>query len=89
MALATELDQPPTARARAVIAGLIGTGRARRVTAAAADGLIRLQRLAALGEFYWLARDGSEIRSGSNLDEAEPLQVGFLIAMARAGGLRS
>ncbi len=71
-----------------MVAGLIITGRARKIAAGADDGLISLQRLAAPGEFYWLARDGSEIRSGSSLAESEPLQLGFLTAMARAGGAR-
>jgi hypothetical protein len=87
MARPAELDQH-SIRTRAVITGLIGTGRARRMAAGADDDLIKLQRLAAPGEFYWLPRDGSGIRVGSSLDDAEPLQAGFVAAMARAGGER-
>jgi hypothetical protein len=49
---------------------------------------IVLRKLMAPGEFYFVARDGSSIFAGSTLADAEPLQPGFVAAMARAGGWR-
>jgi hypothetical protein len=91
MELAPEHGQPATTvpavlsdRARSVVKGLIATGRAERVKEVAAEDMILLRRLAATDQFYWVAQDG-DIRSGANLVEAEPLQPGFVAAMARAG----
>jgi hypothetical protein len=76
------------ARAAALSRGLIMTGRARRAAAAAADdGLsefTRLERRTAAGS-YWVHRDGSEVRAGISFAAADPLQPGFVDAMARAG----
>jgi hypothetical protein len=37
------------------------------------------------GHFYWIPRDGSEIRAGINFAEAESLQAGFVDAIERVG----
>jgi hypothetical protein len=79
-----------TARAGAIVRGLLRTGKARpRRLCDTGDQVakfIRLERRAAHGACYWVAVDGSEIRAGSNFAEAEALQPGFLYAMERAGG---
>jgi hypothetical protein len=77
-------------RAGAIVRGLLRSGRARPrrlsdTAAAGAGEFIRLERRAAHGATYWVRRDGSEIRAGLSFAEAEPMQAGFLEAMARAG----
>jgi hypothetical protein len=39
-------------------------------------------------QFYFLSHDG-ELRRGDDFASAEPLQDGFLTAMARIGGMNS
>jgi hypothetical protein len=76
-------------RAGAIVRGLLRSGRAspRRLSDTAAGGgeFIRLERRAAHGATYWVARDGSEIRAGLSFALAESMQPGFLEAMSRAG----
>jgi hypothetical protein len=89
-----EIDRPAaehlagTTRAGALVRGLLRTGRARpRRLAETSDQVaefVRLERRAAHGASYWIARDGSEFRAGSNFAVAEPMQPGFLHAMERA-----
>jgi hypothetical protein len=68
---------------------LLRTGRARpRRLAETIDKtaeFIRLEQRVAGGQFYWIACDGSEIRAGRGLVDAEPLQAGFVERMAVAG----
>ena len=77
------------ARASAVIRGLLRSGKARpRRLAETSDRgaeFVRLDRRAAHGANYWVARDGSEVRTGINFADAEALQPGFLEAMERVG----
>jgi hypothetical protein len=91
----TRIDRPAAAhlagvaRASAIVRGLLRTGRARpRRLADTGDQtaeFIRLERRAAGGQFYWIARDGSEILAGRGLVDAEPLQAGFVERMANSG----
>jgi hypothetical protein len=78
-----------TARASAVVRGLLRSGKAspRRLAETSDQGaeFVRIERRAVHGASYWVARDGSEIRVGSNFADAETLQAGFLEAMERAG----
>jgi hypothetical protein len=78
-----------TARASAVIRGLLRSGRARprRLcdTGDDATEFIRIERRAAHGASFWVRRDGSEIRAGINFADAEALQIGFVDAMERVG----
>ncbi len=78
-----------TARAGAVVRGLLRTGRARprrlADTGDDATEFIRIERRAAHGACFWVARDGSDIRAGVNFADAEALQPGFLEAMERVG----
>jgi hypothetical protein len=76
-----------TERAGSVIRGLLKTGRARpRRIAMLVDAgeFVRLERRPAPG-WYWIARDGGQVRVGCNFATAEALQPGFLEAMSRAG----
>jgi hypothetical protein len=92
-----EIDRPAaehlagTTRAGAVVRGLLRTGKARprRLADTGDDAaeFIRLERRAAHGASFWVARDGSEVRAGINFAEAEPMQPGFLYAMERAGAM--
>ena len=67
--------------ARAIIAGLVRTGRGSDPRIAGA--YVRL--LARIGGFYWVRIDGSRLLRGHNVDDAEPLQEKFTETMARAG----
>jgi hypothetical protein len=90
----TRIDRPAAdhvagvARASAIIRGLLRTCRARpRRLADTVDQsaeFIRLERVTG-GQFYWIARDGSEVLAGRGLVDAEALQAGFVEKMARAG----
>jgi hypothetical protein len=73
-------------RARAIAQGLLITGRARRSQPLPEGEFVRLERLSAIG-FYWVKKDGTEIRSGGSFAQASPLQLGFLDMMAAAGGM--
>jgi hypothetical protein len=82
---------PPPARAvsprcAAIVAGLIATGRAERMPVTDGSDFIVLRKLTVLGEFYWITRDGGMLFVGTTLDEAEPLQPGFVASMAKIGG---
>ncbi|MGO8915409.1 MAG: hypothetical protein ACLQJR_05825 [Stellaceae bacterium] len=76
-------------RARAIVRGLVVTGRAlprgpgRQFRDA---GMARIDATA--GHFYWVAPDGSRVMRGDNILDAEPLQPGFLDRMAEAGSAR-
>src|SRR5258708_40456 len=90
-----EIDRPAaahmagTARAGALVRGLLRSGKARprRLCDTGDDTteFIRLDRHAAHGASYWVSRDGTEVRAGINFATAEALQPGFLEAMERAG----
>ena len=45
---------------------------------------VRLERRTSPG-WYWIARDGGQVRVGCNFAAAEQLQQGFIAIMARAG----
>jgi len=45
--------------------------------------VLRLERRN--GGYYWISFNGSELRQGLNLLDAEPLQSTFVVAMAMAG----
>jgi hypothetical protein len=81
-----------TGRAGAIIRGLLRSGKAspRRLAETSDQGaeFIRLERRAAHGASYWVARDGTEIRAGINFADAETLQPGFVEAMERTGVTR-
>ena len=68
-------------QARAIVAGLVQTGRGSDPQIAGA--YVRL--LARIGGFYWVRVDGGRLLRGHNVDDAEQLQVSFTEAMARAG----
>jgi hypothetical protein len=68
-------------QARAIIAGLVQTGRGSDPQIAGA--YVRL--LARIGGFYWVRIDGGRLLRGHNVDDAEQLQVSFTETMARAG----
>jgi hypothetical protein len=78
-----------TGRAGAIIRGRLRCRKARpRRIGDTGDVLaefVRLERLGMPGHFYWIPRDGSEIRAGINIAEAEPLQAGFVDAIERVG----
>jgi hypothetical protein len=78
-----------TARASAVVRGLLRTGRARpRLLSETGDDateFIALEHRPTPGARYWVRRTGAEIRVGCNFATAEALQPGFLEAMERAG----
>jgi hypothetical protein len=78
-----------TARATAVVRGLLRTGRARprrlADTGDDASEFIVLQHRSTPGARYWVKRTGAEIRAGINFAEAEALQAGFVEAMERVG----
>jgi hypothetical protein len=72
--LACGRKKSPAGRARPrQIAMLVDTGE-----------FVRLERRPAPG-WYWIARDGGQVRVGCNFATAEQLQPGFLEAMSRAG----
>jgi len=70
----------PTDNATAVATGLIRSGRAEH-SECVGDEL----RLARRGGYYWICTDGTELRLGETLLDAEPLQSTFAAAMARVG----
>jgi hypothetical protein len=72
--------EKPSARAQAIAAGLIRTGRAVRSRAAA--GFIRAD---GVGATYWITGDGARVLRGDAVEIADELQSGFAAAMARAG----
>jgi hypothetical protein len=87
----TEIDRHAEAgdraatRARYITRGLLRSGRARNSQPLPEGEFFRLERRSAPG-FYWIAKTGIEIRAGASFAQAEPLQPGFVAAMARAGG---
>ena len=77
------MDSILSARAEAIVIGLIRTGRAswQRV----ADGHIQLRAKRDSGFYwYWITADGRLLR-GDDLDRAEELQPKFVEAMVQAG----
>lgn len=73
-------------RASAILGGLIRSGKVHVMPPGAANvrhGYMRVERVG--GGFYWLRCDGSVIRRGRDLAEAESLSAGFIEAMARLG----
>jgi hypothetical protein len=70
-----------SAQARAIIAGLVQTGRGSDPQIAGA--YVRL--LARIGGFYWVRLDGSGLLRGNNVQGAERLQQKFTETMVRAG----
>jgi hypothetical protein len=80
-------------RAICIARGLRRTGRVGDLRAAFSghgddDGDERWIVMPARGdEFYFISRDGKELRRGMDWLSSEPLQAGFLAAMARAGGM--
>jgi hypothetical protein len=70
-----------SARARAIIDGLVRTRRGSDPQGAGAH--VRL--IAGIGGFYWVRIDGSRLLRGHNVDDAEPLREKFTETMARAG----
>ena len=91
MPILAEIDRHAAAasravwRARAIARGLIATARARRSQALPEGEFVRLEGTSATGSFYWIRRDGAEVRSGVSFAEAESLQPKFVEAMERAG----
>jgi hypothetical protein len=71
----------PTDSANAIAAGLIRTGRAAR--GERVGDVLRLKRHA--GGYYWIDFNGTEVRQGAMLLDAEPLQQTFVLAMALSG----
>jgi hypothetical protein len=90
------LDRPAaahmagTARASALIRGLLRTGRARpRLLSETGDPVAefaRLERRDRTG-YYWIRRTGDAIRTGSDFVTSIELQQGFADAMERAGAI--
>ena len=72
----------PTDAASAIAAGLIRSGRAQG-NAEMVGKVIRLPRMS--GGYYWISFDGSELRQGMTLGDAELLQPSFALAMLAAG----
>jgi len=78
-------------RSRAIIAGLIKSGRARRVSEGQghrlvdARGFVTLVKLVPAGGIYRVHRDGNMVLSGPDIVDVAPLQPGFIEAMARLG----
>jgi len=72
----------PTNAANAIAAGLVRSGRARNRSERVGD-MIRIERYA--GGYYWLDLNGGELRQGTSLLDAEPLQPSFVAAMMKAG----
>jgi hypothetical protein len=68
-------------RARAIIEGLVRTGRGTSPQVAGA--YVRLR--ARIGGFYWVPIDGTRLLRGDDVDAAEQLQESFTETMARAG----
>ena len=81
-------------RSRAIITGLIKSGRARRVSEGQghrlvdARGFVTLLKLAPGGGIYRVHRDGNVVLSGPDIVDVAPLQPGFIDAMARLGAPR-
>jgi hypothetical protein len=77
-----------TARAGAVVRGLLRTRRARpRLLSETGDQVAefaRLERRDRTG-YYWISRAGDAIRVGSDFVASIELQQGFADAMARVG----
>jgi hypothetical protein len=77
-------------RARAIIAGLLKSGRARRVSEGQgrrvvdARGFVSLVRLSPPG-LYRVHRSGNVVLAGDDVVDVQPLQAGFIEAMARLG----
>jgi hypothetical protein len=74
----------PTDNATAVATGLIRSGRAEH--SECVGDVLRLARRG--GGYYWICTDGTELRLGETLLDAEPLQSTFAAAMARVGRSR-
>jgi hypothetical protein len=78
-------------RCRAIIAGLIASGRARRVNEGQghrlvdARGFVTLVKLAPGGGIYRVHRSGNTVLAGPDIVDTQPLQAGFLEAMIRIG----
>jgi hypothetical protein len=87
-------DQAPSSRlsdrARCILAGLIKSGRAEPLLPGrqpVTRGMLQLDHPRG-GLHFWLAIDGSRLLRGRDVVEAEPLQEGFIAAMAKRGGWR-
>jgi hypothetical protein len=75
-------------RATAILAGLIKSGKVHITppgTANVRHGFMRLDRVGAEGIFYWIALDGSTLKRGRDLAEADDLAPGFVQSMERLG----
>jgi hypothetical protein len=81
-------------RCRAIVAGLIASGRARRVSEGQghrlvdARGFVTLVKLAPGGGIYRVHRSGNTVLAGPDICSLDPLQAGFVEAMIRAGSPR-
>jgi hypothetical protein len=75
-------------RAAAVVRGLRRTGRGRMPPAGDVDndGDHRWIRMNGARVFYFVSATGDTILRGPDFASAEPLQAGFIDAMARIGG---
>jgi len=82
-----------TPRAIAVARGLRRTGRIGDLRSGLSGAAGREDRWLILpacrDEFYFLRWDGNELRRGEDVIDSEPLQDGFVAAMARIGAMKS
>jgi hypothetical protein len=79
-------------RALAIVAGLVKSAKVAPMMPGAANfrhGFMRLDRVGAEGIFYWVAADGSVLKRGRDLGEADDLAPGFVQAMERLGAPRA
>ena len=77
-------------RALAIVAGLARSGRISVMPPGSMTfwrGYARLDRISG-GGFYWVAADGSTLKRGRDVTEAESLAPGFVQAMVRLGAPR-
>jgi hypothetical protein len=82
-------EQRLSARASAILGGLIRSGKVHVMPPGAANvrhGYMRVERVG--GGFYWLRCDGSVIRRGRDVTEAEALSDAFRDAMEGLGAPR-
>jgi hypothetical protein len=76
-------------RAVNIARGLRLTGRAisRRGQLEIDGNFVRVDRVE--GGFYWIARDGTRLMRGEEVDDLDELQPGFVQKMERAGARSS
>jgi hypothetical protein len=75
-------------RALAIVAGLVQSKKVAPMVPGSANmarGFMRLDRVGAEGIFYWIALDGSTLKRGRDLAEADDLAPGFVQSMERLG----